>query len=161
MIHLSLSKIRVCFSDAKWFDLYPLPNFQTNRIWGSWGGGGVSVPRGFKGNGKGGFGWWEGVYSEVNRGQAGLPSYRHWQAISLNAAGRSLPENAHLSRKTTYWWIRNGATALTTNAVLNFLSKNVCGPDISQIDWPPYSPNLNPFSGLFQWSAFVVRSHQP
>ena len=70
---------------------------------GSRGGG---QGGGLKGDGMGGFDGWEGFDGEVDGGQAGSPSFRrspsfrHWQAISLNAARRSLAINVHLSRKT-------------------------------------------------------------
>ena len=100
---------------------------------------------GLKGDGMGGFDGWEGFDGEVDGGQAGSPSFRHWQAISLNAAGRSLAVNVHLSRQTTALVDKRWRNRAHNRCGPQFPRQNVLRPSHQlEIDWPPYNPNLNP-----------------
>ena len=71
------------------------------------------------------------------------------------------PEMCIWAGRQWHWWIKDSATGLTTNAVLNFLGKMFWGLVISQrleIDWPPYSPNLNPLNCFF-FSFSMIHIH--
>ena len=55
--------------------------------------------------------------------------------------------------------MQDGATAHTTNDVLNFLGEKFRGRVISrrsEIEWPPYSPDLNPLDYFF-WSFALIQ----
>ena len=83
MILHSLSKKRVCFSDENWFVLHLSADLQTNQIWVPWDP--EEVVCRFQGDSKV-MAWVALIDGEVDGGQARLPRFFRWQAISLNAA---------------------------------------------------------------------------
>ena len=136
MILLSLSKKRVCFSNEKWFVLHPLPNLQTNHILGFRGGiqrrrrrrrrrcvGSKRIKR-----------WWHGWFW-LMRGLWWWSGWRTSRVAKLPSLASNIFKfcRKKSGQKCAFeqednWWIKNGATGLTTNAVLNFLGKMFLRP---------------------------------
>lgn len=153
---------KVVWSDEKWFVLHPAPNSQTDRIWAPWHPEEEEVCR-FQGDAK--VMAWVAVVD-------GRALEVRWM---VDDAGRNVsvtgerylnmwkndvwPEIRGIVRRNGYWGMQDGATSHTTADVMAFLNDKFRGRVISrkaEIEWPPYSPDLNVLDYFF-WSYAMIQ----
>ena len=158
---------KVCWSDEKWFVLHPSPNSQTDRVWAPWHPEEEVVCR-FQGDSK--VMAWVAIVD-------GKALEVRWM---VDEEGRNVSVNSELylnmlkqvweevrlrSSRLQLWWMQDGARPYTTEDVLNFLRLKFKDRVISrrsEIEWPPYSPDLNVLDYFFWSFAMIhVRRRKP
>ena len=159
---------KVIWSDEKWFCLHPSPNSQTDRTWGPFHPE-EEVVCNFQGDNKV-MAWAALVNGKALEVRWMVDEDGRPQSVTaasyLNMMKNHVwPEVRASAGQLKLWMQQDGATSHTAEDVIEFLMDKFRGRLISRrspIDWPAYSPDMNPLDYHFWAYAMMhVRRVKP